>query len=68
MAGTYKCIVVGIGGQNNGTGTLDVYCKYYEENYILKIFILNSHFLVLVLRITRMKGSMSLFFCSHSKF
>ena len=31
MAGTYKCIVVSIGGQNSGTGTLQVYCKYCEE-------------------------------------
>ena len=28
MAGTYKCIVTGIGGQSSGAGTLHVYCKY----------------------------------------
>ena len=38
MAGTYKCTVVGIGGQNSATGTLQVYCKYCEEHLFLKIF------------------------------
>ena len=28
MGGSYKCTVTGIGGQNNGRSTLDVYCKY----------------------------------------
>ena len=28
MAGTYKCIVKGIGGQSDGNSTLEVYCKY----------------------------------------
>ena len=28
MAGTYKCIVTGIGGESSGSGTLEVYCKY----------------------------------------
>ena len=28
MTGTYKCFVTGIGGQSNGSGTLEVYCKY----------------------------------------
>ena len=28
MAGTYKCIVTGIGGQSDGSSTLEVYCKY----------------------------------------
>ena len=37
MAGTYKCTVVGIGGQKNGIGTLQVYCTYYKDNYILYI-------------------------------
>ena len=31
MAGTYKCIVKGVGGQNSGSGTLEVYCKYYTD-------------------------------------
>ena len=29
MAATYKCTVTGIGGNSSGTGTLEVYCKYY---------------------------------------
>ena len=29
MAGTYKCTVTGVGGQKSGSGTLEVYCKYY---------------------------------------
>ena len=40
MAGTYKCTVTGIGGQNSGSGTLDVYCKSYtitfHTNYFCK--------------------------------
>ena len=28
MAGTYKCTVTGIGGQNSGNNVLEVYCKY----------------------------------------
>ena len=36
MAGTYKCTVVSVGGQNSGT--LQVYGKYYEEH----IFLYNS--------------------------
>ena len=37
MAGTYKCSVsIGRHGvQNSGSITLDVYCKYYTETYIL---------------------------------
>ena len=31
MAGTYKCTVTSIGGQSSGSGTLDVYCKYYNS-------------------------------------
>ena len=29
MAGIYKCTVTGTGGQNSGSGTLEVYCKSY---------------------------------------
>ena len=29
MAGTYKCTVTSIGGQNSGSSTLEVYCKSY---------------------------------------
>ena len=35
MAGTYKCIVTGIGGQSNGSGTLEVYCMYSTANLIV---------------------------------
>ena len=33
MAGTYKCTVKGIGGQNSGSGTLEVYCEYCSEPF-----------------------------------
>ena len=32
MAGTYNCTMSGIGGQSSGSGTLEVYCKYYIIN------------------------------------
>ena len=37
MAGTYKCTVsIGRHGvQTSGSSTLDVYCKYYSESYML---------------------------------
>ena len=31
MAGTYTCTVTSIGGQNSGSGTLEVYCEYYTK-------------------------------------
>ena len=37
MAGTYKCTVTGVGGQSSGSGTLEVYCKYYSKSYKLKV-------------------------------
>ena len=39
MSGTYKCTVTGVGGQNSGSSTLEVYCKYYNENYMLNIIL-----------------------------
>ena len=38
MAGTYKCTVTVVGHdvRSTGSSTLDVYCKYYSEGYILK--------------------------------
>ena len=43
MAGTYKCIATGIGGQNSGNSTLEVYCKYFPQTYrLIKSCFLNS--------------------------
>ena len=33
MAGTYKCTVTGIGGQNSANSSLEVYCKYYDAGF-----------------------------------
>ena len=32
MAGTYKCIVTSIGGENSETSNLEVNCKYYSSS------------------------------------
>ena len=36
MAGTYKCIVTGIGGQSSGSSTLEVYCECFKPNYTME--------------------------------
>ena len=36
MAGTYKCTVTSIGGQNSAASTLKVYCKYHMNAFHVK--------------------------------